>query len=57
MYYEHGKHHMVDAAELLVQVAKLRTLSFNELAKIWEGYHFLSSVIVADQQMRSETIH
>ena len=57
MYYEYGKHHMVDAAVLLGQVAQLPKLTMCEREVIWEGYHFLSSVIVADEQRQTELIH
>ena len=57
MYYEYGKHHMVDAAMLLGQVAQLPKLTMCEREVIWEGYHFLSSAIVADEQKRSASIH
>ncbi len=53
MYYEYGKHHMVDAAELLEKVAQLPRLTMREREAIWEGYHFLCSVIVADEQRLS----
>jgi hypothetical protein len=57
MYYEYGKHHMVDAAMLLEQVARLSRLDFCEREMILEGYNFLCSVIVADEQKRSASIH
>lgn len=57
MYYEYGKHHMVDAATLLEQVARLSKLDFCEREMILEGYNFLCSVIVADEQKRSASIH
>lgn len=53
MYYEYGKHHMVDAAELLEKVAQLPRLTMREREAIWEGYHFLCSVIAADEQRLS----
>ena len=59
MYYEYGKHHMVDAAMLLEQVARARLsrLDFCEQEMILEGYNVLCSVIVADEQKRSASIH
>lgn len=57
MYYQYGKHHMVDAVMLLVQLAHLPKFNLWERELIWEDYHFLSSAIVADEQKCSASIH
>ena len=57
MYYEYDPHPMERVVWLLPQLEKHHMIYGDYLRAIWDGYHLLVAVIVADEQRRTATIH